>query len=107
MRASEVSCCSGNGPRRTPDLAVVGAGSAGFAAAIRAAELGVQVTLIGHGTIGGTCVNIGCVPSKALIRAVESLHHAKRASRFSALRGQDMCPEQPSAGAFPCKTWRT
>ena len=54
------------------DLVVVGAGSAGFSAAITAAELGAQVALVGHGTIGGTCVNIGCVPSKALIRATEA-----------------------------------
>src|ERR1700686_4235433 len=69
--------------RRTPDLLVIGAGSAGFSAAIRAAELGAQVALIGHGTIGGTCVNIGCVPSKTLIRAAETLHQAKEASRFT------------------------
>ena len=69
------------------DLAVIGAGSAGFSAAITAAELGANVALIGHGTIGGTCVNIGCVPSKNLIRAMESLHHAKAAQRFSGIRG--------------------
>ena len=51
---------------------VIGAGSAGFSAAITAAEQGAQVALIGHGTIGGTCVNIGCVPSKTLIRAAET-----------------------------------
>jgi pyruvate/2-oxoglutarate dehydrogenase complex dihydrolipoamide dehydrogenase (E3) component len=58
------------------DLAIIGAGSAGFSAAITAAELGARVALIGHGTIGGTCVNTGCVPSKNLIRAMEPLHHA-------------------------------
>lgn len=68
------------------DLAVIGAGSAGFSAAITAAEQGAQVALIGHGTIGGTCVNTGCVPSKNLIRATEALHHAMSASRFSGLR---------------------
>lgn len=62
------------------DLAVVGNGSAGFSAAITAAELGAQVALIGHGTIGGTCVNVGCVPSKAMIRATEAVHHANGAS---------------------------
>jgi len=67
------------------DLAVVGAGSAGFSAAIAAAEQGAQVALIGHGTIGGTCVNIGCVPSKNLIRAMETLHHAATASRFAGI----------------------
>ena len=68
------------------DLAVIGAGSAGFSAAIRAAELGARVALIGHGTIGGTCVNVGCVPSKTLIRAVEPLHQAGAASRFAGMR---------------------
>ncbi|WP_164081781.1 FAD-dependent oxidoreductase, partial [Stenotrophomonas maltophilia] len=57
------------------DLVVIGAGSAGFSAAITAADQGAQVALIGSGTIGGTCVNIGCVPSKTLIRAAETLHN--------------------------------
>ncbi len=70
------------------DLAVVGAGSAGFSAAIQGAELGAQVALIGTGTIGGTCVNVGCVPSKTLIRAAESLHHARAASRFAGVTGE-------------------
>ncbi len=70
------------------DLAVIGAGSAGFSAAITAAELGAQVALIGHGTIGGTCVNVGCVPSKTLIRAVETLHQARAASRFAGLEAR-------------------
>jgi mercuric reductase len=67
------------------DLAVIGAGSAGFSAAITAAEAGARVALIGDGTIGGTCVNVGCVPSKALIRAVEGLHHARAANRFDGI----------------------
>lgn len=69
------------------DLAVVGAGSAGFSAAITAADQGVQVALIGYGTIGGTCVNVGCVPSKTMIRAAEALHGVRAASRFSGLAG--------------------
>ena len=68
------------------DLVVVGAGSAGFSAAITAAEQGAQVALVGHGTIGGTCVNIGCVPSKALIRATEAVRHANDATgRFAGI----------------------
>jgi mercury(II) reductase len=66
---------------------VIGAGSAGFAAMIAASEQGAQVALIGHGTIGGTCVNVGCVPSKTLIRAAETVHQARAASRFAGLRG--------------------
>ena len=57
-------------------LMVIGGGSAGFAAAIEGGELGYQVALVEAETIGGTCVNIGCVPSKALIRATEHYHRA-------------------------------
>ena len=79
-------CAPKNGGRY--DLAVVGAGSAGFSAAITAADAGAQVALIGHGTIGGTCVNIGCVPSKTLIRAAETLHQASTAGRFAGIRAK-------------------
>lgn len=74
------------GPDSAFDLIVVGAGSAGFSAAIAAAELGARVALVGDGPIGGTCVNIGCVPSKTLIRATEALHHAEAARRFAGMR---------------------
>lgn len=71
------------------DLVVVGGGSAGFSAAITAAEQGAQVAIFGAGTIGGTCVNVGCVPSKALIRAVESIHHANAAPmRFKGVEAR-------------------
>ncbi|MET4130841.1 mercury(II) reductase [Roseovarius sp. MBR-6] len=81
--------CSSNPERGqdTFDLAVIGAGSAGFSASITAAEAGKRVALIGHGLIGGTCVNIGCVPSKAMIRAAEAIHGAKAARRFPGLSG--------------------
>jgi mercuric reductase len=58
------------------DLLVIGGGSGGFAAAITASGLGKRVGMINGGTIGGTCVNIGCVPSKTLIRAAEAWHIA-------------------------------
>ena len=53
------------------DLLVVGGGSAGFAAAIKAADLGARVAMVEGGTLGGTCVNVGCVPSKrrGIVRA--------------------------------------
>ncbi|MDP1554172.1 MAG: mercury(II) reductase [Hyphomonas sp.] len=74
-------------PKSEFDLAVIGAGSAGFSAAITAAEGGKRVALIGHGMIGGTCVNVGCVPSKAMIRAGEAIHGAGAAKRFPGLSG--------------------
>lgn len=55
-------------------IAIVGSGSAAFAAAIRAAEEGARVTLVESATLGGTCVNVGCVPSKILIRAGDVAH---------------------------------
>jgi len=58
------------------DLLVIGAGSGGFAAAIKAVDLGFKVGLVGYGELGGTCVNVGCVPSKTLIRAAEAWHNA-------------------------------
>jgi len=78
-------CCGTGISNGHFDLAVIGAGSAGFSAAITAADQGARVALIGHGTIGGTCVNVGCVPSKALIRAAEAVHHANSATRFSGV----------------------
>ncbi|TPI19561.1 mercury(II) reductase [Mesorhizobium sp. B4-1-1] len=83
----EVSCApASNKSDDRYDLVVVGAGSAGFSAAITAAEEGAQVALVGRGTVGGTCVNIGCVPSKALIRAAEAVHHANgAAARFNGI----------------------
>ncbi len=79
-------CCENQKPiNGCYDLAVIGAGSAGFSAAITAADQGAQVAIIGDGTIGGTCVNVGCVPSKALIRAAETLHVAHAAERFDGI----------------------
>lgn len=57
------------------DLVVIGAGSAAFAAGITAIEAGFSVALVEAGTVGGTCVNVGCVPSKALLRAGELRAH--------------------------------
>lgn len=58
------------------DLAVIGSGGAAFAAAIAARAKGASVVMIERGTVGGTCVNTGCVPSKALLAAAEARHVA-------------------------------
>ena len=55
-------------------VAIIGSGSAAFAAAIRAAEGGAEVTLVEAGQTGGTCVNVGCVPSKIFIRGAHLAH---------------------------------
>ncbi len=77
---AEVSggACCGTAPKTESRLsvAIIGTGSAAFAAAIRAAEEGAAVTVIEGSTVGGTCVNVGCVPSKILIRAAHVAHLA-------------------------------
>ena len=62
---------------KTPHIAVIGSGGAAMAAALKAAERGARITLIERGTIGGTCVNVGCVPSKIMIRAAHIAHQRK------------------------------
>ena len=64
-------------------VAVIGSGGAAMAAALKAVESGARVTLIERGTIGGTCVNVGCVPSKIMIRAAH-VAHLRRESPFDA-----------------------
>ncbi|MGB3954227.1 MAG: mercury(II) reductase [Brooklawnia sp.] len=82
---------------RSYDLAVIGSGGAAFAAAIRATNLGKRVVMIERGTVGGTCVNTGCVPSKALLSAAEARHVTLDASRFPGLPVPDVGPVDLSA----------
>jgi mercuric reductase len=60
----------------TYDLAIIGSGGAGFAAAIAARSRGLSVVMVERSTVGGTCVNVGCIPSKALLAAAEARHVA-------------------------------
>src|SRR5258708_24856705 len=64
-------------------IAVVGSGGAAMAAALKAVEQGARVTLIERGTIGGTCGNVGCVPSKIMIREAH-IAHLRKHSPFDA-----------------------
>ena len=70
-----------SGSENALHIAVIGSGGAAMAAALKAVEQGARVTLIERGTIGGTCVNIGCVPSKIMIRAAH-IAHLRRQSPF-------------------------
>ncbi len=64
------------------DLAVIGAGAAGLSTAYVAARLGLRVALIERGRMGGECLNVGCVPSKALLAAAHAAHTVRRAGRY-------------------------
>ena len=64
------------------DIIVIGAGPGGYYASIRAAQMGAKVICVEKGFLGGTCLNVGCVPSKAMIASVEMLQKAKKATSF-------------------------
>lgn len=76
----------GAGAKNHFDLIIIGGGSAAFSAAIKAESLGLTTLMINDGLdFGGTCVNVGCVPSKTLIRAGETVYHATH-SNFAGIR---------------------
>ncbi len=64
------------------DLVVLGGGSGGYAAALRASELGMSVGLIEKNKVGGTCLHVGCIPTKALLHSAEIAEAAKDAAKF-------------------------
>jgi len=83
IRALGISHRARPSSRAPLNIAIIGTGGAAMAAAITATERGARVTLIERGTIGGTCVNIGCVPSKIMIRAAH-FAHGRKESPFDA-----------------------
>jgi dihydrolipoamide dehydrogenase len=69
-------------PTSPADLVILGGGSGGYAAALRAAELGMSVVLVERDKLGGTCLHRGCIPTKALLHAAEVADHAHEAETF-------------------------
>ncbi len=68
-----------NGPFH---MIVIGGGPGGYVAAIRAAQLGAEVTLVEKEHLGGTCLNIGCIPTKAMLHAAEYVNAADEAGKW-------------------------
>ncbi|SDD93656.1 dihydrolipoyl dehydrogenase [Nocardioides lianchengensis] len=64
------------------DVLVLGAGSGGYACALRAAQLGLRVGLVEKGPLGGTCLHVGCIPTKALLHAAEVADSARDSAQF-------------------------
>ncbi len=64
------------------DVIVIGGGAGGYAAAIRAAQLGAKVALVEKDQLGGICVNRGCIPTKSWLKAVETLRHIRAGEAF-------------------------
>src|SRR3990170_1423825 len=69
-------------PASRYNLVVIGAGTAGLVTAAGAAGLGAKVALIERHLMGGDCLNVGCVPSKGVIRAARAWHDARQAAEF-------------------------
>jgi dihydrolipoamide dehydrogenase len=75
------------------DVVVLGAGSGGYACALRAAQLGLSVALVERDKLGGTCLHVGCIPTKALLHAAEVADAARESAQFgvrATLEGIDM-----------------
>jgi dihydrolipoamide dehydrogenase len=70
------------------DTLVIGSGPGGYVAAIRAAQLGQKVTIVEKGEMGGVCLNVGCIPSKALIAAGHRYHNAKHSEDMGIVAEQ-------------------
>ncbi|MCV2491305.1 dihydrolipoyl dehydrogenase [Geodermatophilus sp. YIM 151500] len=80
-------------PTSPADLVILGGGSGGYAAALRAAELGMSVVLIERDKVGGTCLHRGCIPTKALLHSGEIADQAREGEQFgvkTSLAGIDM-----------------
>ena len=72
----------------TYDLIVLGSGPGGYVAAIRAAQLGLKTAIVERENLGGICLNWGCIPTKALLRSGEMLHHMRHADSFGLVAGE-------------------
>jgi dihydrolipoamide dehydrogenase len=80
-------------PNSPADLVILGGGSGGYAAALRAAELGMSVVLVERDKVGGTCLHRGCIPTKALLHSGEIADLAREGEQFgvkTSLAGIDM-----------------
>jgi len=73
--------------RQKYDVAVIGAGPGGYVAAIKAAQLGKSVCLIEKEYLGGTCLNVGCIPTKTLLANAQVLHAVKNAENYGIVTG--------------------
>ena len=76
------------------DVVVIGSGPGGYVAAIRCAQLGLKTAIIEkYSTFGGTCLNVGCIPSKALLDSTEHYHNALHTFKDHGINLKDLKPD--------------
>ncbi len=85
------------------DVAVIGAGPGGYVAAIRAAQLGAKTAIVEKQYLGGTCLNVGCIPSKAMLHIAETMHHMESLSELGINLQQPPTFDMRQAVAFKDK----
>ena len=81
------------------DAIVIGAGQAGPAIAARCSREGLRIAIIERGDFGGTCVNVGCVPTKTLVASARAIHVARRGAEFGFATGGDITVDMPRVKA--------
>ena len=87
------------------DVIVIGAGPGGYVCAIRCAQLGLKTAVVeGRETLGGTCLNVGCIPSKALLHATHMLHEAEHNFTEMGLKGKSPSVDWKQMMAYKEKT---
>ena len=97
-RGSGQTCRKGSRAQQF-DVVVLGAGSGGYACALRAAQLGLSVALVEKDKVGGTCLHVGCIPTKALLHAAEVADSTRESEQFgvrATLDGIDL----PAVNAY-------
>jgi dihydrolipoamide dehydrogenase len=82
VEGAEEGVPEGSGVSNEFDVVVLGAGSGGYACALRAAELGLSVAIVEKDKVGGTCLHVGCIPTKALLHAAEVADAARESEKF-------------------------
>ena len=69
-------------PEQNFDIVILGAGSGGYAAALRASQLGLSVALVEKDKVGGTCLHVGCIPTKALLHSAEVADATRDSAKY-------------------------
>ena len=82
------------------DVAVIGGGPAGYVAAIRAAQLGAKVIIFEKDTVGGTCLNRGCIPTKTYLKTAEYIHHIEAAASRGIVLNAEHSVDMPKVVAY-------